>query len=140
MVRIHLNDAQKARAIAKLEEGWSLRQVAADLNLGGSRGQKISTDQQDEMLVDYLRESPFATAQKASEETAFPGSIRTARKRIKASGLINCAAARKPFLTEDHKRRRVKFCNEFINRDENFWSRVAFSDEETAFPGSIRTA
>uniref|UniRef100_A0A6P7G9V0 Uncharacterized protein LOC114337409 n=1 Tax=Diabrotica virgifera virgifera TaxID=50390 RepID=A0A6P7G9V0_DIAVI len=154
MVTIHLNDAQKARAIAKLEGGWSLRQVSTDLNvshiciwkikqrwdnfhsiarLSGSRGQKISRDQQDEMLLDYLRESHFTTTKKAREETAFPSSICTARRSIKASGLFNSAAARKPFLTEDHKRRRVEFCNEFINRDANFWSNVAFSDEKVFY-------
>uniref|UniRef100_A0A6P7GUE6 ABC-type xenobiotic transporter n=1 Tax=Diabrotica virgifera virgifera TaxID=50390 RepID=A0A6P7GUE6_DIAVI len=52
---------------------------------------KISIEKQGEMIVNYLREAPFATARKASEQTAFSGSIRTARRRIRASELINCA-------------------------------------------------
>jgi hypothetical protein len=39
----------------------------------------VSTEQDDENLLNHLQEFPFATAVEAREETRFPGSIRTAR-------------------------------------------------------------
>jgi hypothetical protein len=78
-----------------------------------------------------MHENPFATAVKAREETNFPGSVRTARRRIKQAGLKNSAAARKPFLTEENKRHRVEFATNFLNENEEFWTSVVFTDEKT---------
>ncbi|KAJ8915252.1 hypothetical protein NQ315_014759 [Exocentrus adspersus] len=88
----HLTEAQKSWAIAKLEENWSLSEVAAELNVR---------------------------------------SLRVAQMRLKQSGLKNCAAARKVFLTAEHKHRRVQFANEFLIHGEEFWNNVVFSDEKT---------
>ncbi|KAJ8915922.1 hypothetical protein NQ315_015537 [Exocentrus adspersus] len=148
----HLTEAQKTRAIAKLEDNWSLSEVAADLNVSKSciyyikkRWQeqqrlrrpirqgigKVSNEQEDNALVEFIHQNPFKTAAKAREETLFPGSVRTAQRRLKQSGLKNCAAARKVFLSNEHKQVRVQFANEMLNREPAFWNNVVFSDEKT---------
>ncbi|KAJ8938251.1 hypothetical protein NQ318_001784 [Aromia moschata] len=55
---------------------------------------------------------------------------RTTQRRLKQCGFKNCVAAHKMFLTEEHKQRRVKFANEFLQGNE-FWNNVMFSDEKT---------
>ncbi|KAJ8912697.1 hypothetical protein NQ315_012251 [Exocentrus adspersus] len=148
----HLTEAQKTRALAKLEDNWSLSEVAADLNVSKSciyyikkRWQeqqrlrrpirqgigKVSNEQEDNALVEFIHQNPFKTATKAREETQFPGSVRTAQRRLKQSGLKNCAAARKVFLSNEHKQIRVQFANEMLNREHAFWNNVVFSDEKT---------
>jgi transposase len=89
----HLTDAEKARVVAKLEKNWTLAEVAADLNVSKScifyakkRWQemrlqrparqgvgRISNENEDNALVEYLQQNPFAV--KAREETHFPGSL-----------------------------------------------------------------
>ncbi|KAJ8913280.1 hypothetical protein NQ315_010946 [Exocentrus adspersus] len=148
----HLTEAQKSWAIAKLEENRSLSEVAAELNVSKScifyvkkRWQeqqrlqrplrqgvgKVSNENEDNALVEYIRQNPFATAVKAQEQTLFPGSLRVAQMRLKQSGLKNCAAARKVFLTAEHKHRRVQFASEFLIHGEEFWNNVVFSAEKT---------
>ncbi|KAJ8951277.1 hypothetical protein NQ318_008180 [Aromia moschata] len=147
----HLSEAQRARAIAKLEENWSLTEVAAELNVSKScifyikkrwQGEqrlqktirqgigKVSTENEDNALVEFINHNPFETAVKAREETLFPGSLRTTQRRLKQCGFKNCVAAHKMFLTEEHKQRRVQFANEFLQGNE-FWNNVMFSDEMT---------
>ncbi|KAJ8951315.1 hypothetical protein NQ318_008219 [Aromia moschata] len=147
----HLSEAQRARAIAKLEENWSLSEVAAELNVSKScifyikkrwleeqrlqrtirRGiGKVSTEYEDNALVEFISHNPFEIAVKAREETLFPGSLRTTQRHLKQCGFKNCVAAHKVFLTEEHKQRRVQFANEFLQENE-FWNNVVFSDEKT---------
>ncbi|KAJ8955597.1 hypothetical protein NQ318_001427 [Aromia moschata] len=147
----HLSEAQRARAIAKLEENWSLTEVAAELNVSKScifyikkrwQGEqrlqrtirqgigKVSTENEDNALVEFINHNPFETVVKAREETLFPGSLRTTQRHLKQCGFKNCVAAHKMFLTEEHKQRRVQFANEFLQGNE-FWNNVLFSDEKT---------
>ncbi|KAH0814129.1 hypothetical protein GEV33_008662 [Tenebrio molitor] len=136
---------------AKLEENWTLAEVAADLNVSKSgifyvkkRWQemrlqrparqgvgRISNENEDDAVVEYLQQNPFDTAVKAREETHFPGSLRTAQRRMKQSVLKSYVAARKVFLREEHKERRMQFANEFLNQGNEFWNRVVFSDDKT---------
>jgi hypothetical protein len=61
---------------------------------------RVSNVQQDNNLVNFVRVNPFATAIMACQGTYFPGTVRTAQRRIKRAGLKNYAAAKKkPYLT-----------------------------------------
>jgi hypothetical protein len=52
-------------------------------------------------LIQVLRENPFNSVTEAHNETNFPGSLRTARCRVKeGSELRNHPAVKKPFLTQ----------------------------------------
>lgn len=157
-----LTEPEKMRAITLLQNGWSLQAVADDLHVcknsifklkekwnaeghvryvhGGGR-RKVSTVEEDNLFLDHLRRNPFDTAVTASFETNFPGSVRTARKRVKDSELKNYVAANKVALTPRHKEQRLEFARQFVGRPDNFWENVIFSDEksfQSCSDGSVR--
>lgn len=151
MVR-HLTDIQKLRIVSKIEDGWSIRRLAAEYNVSkttimsvkkqwetnqtvsrkvGSGRPRKSNNQEDENLINYLRENPFQTAVNAISETNFPASVPTACRRIKlGSELKSCSAAKKYKLAEEKKQGRIIFALNYIINDENFWGQVVFSDEK----------
>lgn len=147
----HLSEIDRARIVAFLENGWAIRQVAQLFQVSkntvlrikkkwfeegilgrkvGSGGHIVSTEENDEALINFLREHPFETAVTAKRETNFPGSQRTALRRLKYSDLNNYSAASKFFLTEIHRQRRLAFAHQYSNMNEQFWSNVIFSDEK----------
>lgn len=148
-----MNQLEKARLIALFEDGVSLRRIAEQFgkprstiqslrtkweNTGslerraGSGRKKISNENQDNDLIDFLRNNPFQTAVEAHNQTNFPGTVRTARNRIKKnSELRNKVAAKKPFLTDINKEQRMGFALEYLPQGMNFWEKVVFTDEKT---------
>jgi transposase len=108
----HLSLAEKVRVVTLLEEGWLERRVAVRFNIArstvhnkkmwnerqsferqvGSGRPRISTEIDDVNLIQVTE---------AHNETNFPGSLRTARRRVKeGSELRNHPAVKKPFLTQ----------------------------------------
>ncbi|XP_023311230.1 uncharacterized protein LOC111693169 [Anoplophora glabripennis] len=67
----------------------------------------------------------------ASFETNFPGSVRTARKRVKDSELKNYVAANTVALTPQYKEQRLEFARQFVGSPDNFWENIIFSDEKS---------
>jgi hypothetical protein len=65
------------------------------------------------------------TAVEAVNTSGFPGSFRTARRRVRGSEL-NHVAARKLSLTPMHREARMAFCLEHLARDDAFWARHFF--------------
>jgi hypothetical protein len=83
------------------------------------------------VFLDTLRNHHFSTAQEAVNMTRFPGSITTALRKVRGSELIGSrAAARKTYLTPQHREARVGFALEHLDKDEVFWYKVVFSDEK----------
>lgn len=138
--------------ISKAEDGWSIRQLALHYNISknsvfnilkkwrqhgridrnpGAGRKKISNLEQDGLLIQTIREHPFYTVVNAVRESNFPGSSRTARRRIKETDLRCRSAAKKILLTQNHKDRRVGFALEYVAVDDNFWNNIIFTDEKT---------
>ncbi|KAI4470012.1 nephrin [Holotrichia oblita] len=150
-----LSEAQKIRARTLLENGWSMQTVADDLHVSktcifklkqnidqgvsyvhGGGARKISTLEDDASLVNWIQRNPFGTAVKAAYETHFPGSISTARQRIRDFGLKNYSASKKFALEPQHKQDRLN-----VNENADFWERVIFSDEkivQSSHDGPVR--
>ena len=128
----HLSNVEKARVATKIESGPTINDVAAEFNVSrniirstvkrisrrwregrhlnrtpSSGRPKISNVFQDQALINILTDNPFENAVNARMLADFPGSSRTARRRISSSHLSNRAAARKPFLTQTHKENRI---------------------------------
>jgi hypothetical protein len=82
-------------------------------------------------MINFLRLHPFETAIRARQETNFPASLKTTRRRIKKSELNNRCAANKIFLTAQNKQQRVMFAQECIHQNQNIWDAVVFSDKKT---------
>jgi transposase len=144
-----LTDFQKTILQTRIHDGGIIRNIAAELGVSsstvlraknkiaqtgtiirrqGSRRKRASTAEQDSDLVNFLRRHPFKDAIMAKQQTDFPTSVVTARRRIAESELRNRSAA---FLTEENKRNRIAFAREHIRRPENFWDNAIFSDEKT---------
>lgn len=104
--------------------------------LRGTGLKKISTNEEDENLVQFLRDNPFETAVSAARVTQFPGYNRTAQLRVvQCSNLRNRSAASKPFLQNIHKEQRMGFALQYLPVGLNFWTRnVIFSDEKCFNP------
>jgi hypothetical protein len=92
---------------------------------------RISSGEQDEAVINVVRDSPLTVAVEAVGVINFPGSVRTARGRIKTSDLRNHVAARKIKLTPLHREARVGFALLHLAREDAFWRRIIFSDEKT---------
>lgn len=53
----------------------------------------------------------------------------TVRRRLKEVNLHGRVARRKPHLTAEHKKKRLKWARKYENWTIQEWSRVIFSDE-----------
>lgn len=147
----HSSKELKARVITKLEDGWSLAAVADHFNIGratvfrinkrwrqdqslerkvGSGRPKISTAEEDQALLQELLANPFQNAREARVLSGFPGGKTTTWRRIQDSPLKFRIAANKTSLTPEQRQSRVIFSLNYVNRDQNFWDRVVFSDEK----------
>jgi hypothetical protein len=91
---------------------------------------RISTIEEHEALVNIVRLNPFTNAINAVTVTNFPGCVRTARKGIRSSGLKNYVAVKKLRLTPHHKEAGLGWALQHILYDNDFGSRVIFSDEK----------
>lgn len=157
-----LTEADKVRILTKLDEGYTIREVGAQMGLNkttvlrvkkrwetnatitrkrGTGFNRISTVEQDHNLIQHLRENSFDSARIAVAETNFPGSRRTASRRIRESEIRSRVAAQKIQLNEEGKQARLLFALNHINNEPQFWENVVFTDEKTfqsANNGSVR--
>jgi transposase len=121
----NLTDVQKQTIAQRLRDGVCMRAIAHVLGISkntvllakqriteygkiarpGSARPKVTTNEEDDRLINFLRHRPFQSAVNARLETAFPACLKTARKRIRES--------------------------ELSNQDNNIWNNVVFSDEKT---------
>ncbi|KAI4464534.1 transposable element-related [Holotrichia oblita] len=83
------------------------------------------------MLRQFYAEHPFTSCKQAIAATAFPGSVTTARERLRASGLKSYRAAIKTELSERNRQDRINFALYYQNMPIDFWKTVIFSDEST---------
>jgi transposase len=146
-----VSNFNKIKIVTLAQRGMSQAQISMDLRIPkstiscilkkwrqsgtterrqGSGRPSTSTAEQDNMLLNRLRNSPFMRAVEAVNTSGFPGSFRTARRRVRGSELKNHVAARKLSLTPMHREARMAFCLEHLARDDAFWAQVIFSDEK----------
>ena len=92
----------------------------------GSGRRRVSTPEQNAALVAEAVRNPFQSASAIRTNSQFPGSTRTALRRLKDEQLFARIAAKKEILKDAHKLFRLAFEN--TNRN---WHRVVFSDEVT---------
>lgn len=157
-----INETQKAIIRTRLHDGVSIRAIAHEVGVNkntivlakkkiietgvigrkqGTGRRRVTTQQQDNQLVNYLRENPYQTAIRAKEETEFPGSSDTAWRRIRDTEIRSRCAANKIFLTEENKQQRLQFAQDLIRQADDFWDNVVFSDEkcfQSCHNGTVR--
>jgi transposase len=147
----NLTELQKHIIRQRLGEGITIRAIANELNVSknpvlrakqklqtfgnivrrpGSGRPKVTTDNEDFEMINFLRLHPFQTAIRARQETNFPASLKT-RRRIKKSEINNRCTANKIFLTAQNKQQSVMIAQEY-NIHQNIW------DEKTLQSSNIR--
>lgn len=91
---------------------------------------RITNDNQDIAMVEYLKNNPFSFATRAAALENVP--YRTALRRIHEKGLGNSAAAHETELTPQQKQARIIHCRYMLDvfREDNF-SKIIYTDEKT---------
>ncbi|KAI4466914.1 transposable element-related [Holotrichia oblita] len=143
------NQFEKVQIIIYLHEGLSVRNVAHTMHVNKTTVQrirnkwetdetigkrkptgrlKITTEVEDNALVQYLEQNPFHVVRAAIQRTDVPGSRPTACRRIKESPLKNYVATKKMILGNEQKQARIICALNNILREN--WDRVIFTDEK----------
>lgn len=97
-----------------------------DTNYKNCHRPRITTEDDDSVIVNAVRENPFTTLASLSDE--YNISLYTIRRRLNENGLYHFIPAYQTQLTEEQKEARVEFCELHYGID---WDWVIFSDEKT---------
>lgn len=94
---------------------------------------RCTTADQDAIVINHIRENPFSNCVVAANLVEMKRS--TARRRIKESTDLKCyRAANTIKLTDDHRARRMLFCQQMLNDRDNEiinFENIVFTDEKT---------
>ncbi|CAF2880261.1 unnamed protein product [Rotaria sp. Silwood2] len=99
---------------------------------------RITTAEEDEMIITELEESDYPTSVSIShslKRKKVEISSRSVRRRLKEAGYQYYAPLSKPLLTMQHKKRRLKWAKLMQRQD---WNKVIFSDECTIRLGPVK--
>jgi transposase len=58
-----------------------------------------------------------------------PVSVRTMQRNLHSLGFYGRAGVRKPFVSEQNRKRRIKWCKERLNWTQEQWYKIVWSDE-----------
>ena len=139
-------------AIIKLQDGWSQRKIAMDLNISRHCVQRILTkfqqhktledlqksgrprrnnDRCERLLIRYDRYHPKKTARELQIDWRLskPTSKSAIKSILRKYGLLGRIAASKQFLNERHIRSRLNWCKAYSKVDPSLWNDVIFSAE-----------
>ncbi|GFU38316.1 transposable element Tcb2 transposase [Trichonephila clavipes] len=153
-VRRHLDAFTRGRIIGKLEEGRSVKSVAAEFGIahsivsrlwrqfqttgtairGFSSGRPRGTTPADDRYIVLQarrnrRQTVGEIARHTTQATGRPISRFTVARRLHGGGLFARRPVRCVTLTPAHQRRRSLWCREHRNWRDNEWGRVLFTDE-----------
>ncbi|GFY25035.1 transposable element Tcb2 transposase [Trichonephila clavipes] len=153
-VRRHLDAFTRGRIIGKLEEGRSVKRVAAEFEIahtivsrlwrqfqttgtairGFSSGRPRGTTPADDRYIVLQarrnrRQTAGEIARHTTQATGRPISRFTVARRLHGGGLFARRPVRCVPLTPAHRRRRSLWCREHRNWRDNEWGRVLFTDE-----------
>ncbi|KAG8237037.1 hypothetical protein J437_LFUL015783 [Ladona fulva] len=103
------------------------RVISTVAEMAGTGRSKATTSEEDERIVEYVREHPFSNAKETRNAVGVNVSPQTVRRWLRLAGLRARRAAVKEILTDFHKAARLDFARRYVA----FWRRVVFSDEKT---------
>lgn len=91
-----------------------------------------TTQEEDAILVQHIQNNPFVSIVRASNETGMQR--KTASRRVREAGLKCYRAAKRVKLTDEHRERRVLFCQNMLQEKEDGlvdFNDIIFTDEKT---------
>ncbi|GFX21360.1 transposable element Tcb2 transposase [Trichonephila clavipes] len=130
-VRRHLDAFTRGRIIGKLEEGRSVKSVAAEFGIAHSIVSRLWRQFQTTgtAIQGNRRKTAGEIARNTTQATGRPISRFTVARRLHGGGLFARRPVRCVPLTPAHRRRRSLWCREHQNWRDNEWGRVLFTDE-----------
>ena len=88
-----------------------------------------TTLQTDRLIVRTAMGNRKITSKKIKKQLGLTISPRTIQRRLKKTGLSSHFTARKPFISDVNKKKRLCFAKKYLKSPETFWRSVLFSDE-----------
>jgi len=96
---------------------------------------RCTTDEIDQEIGILSDKKPTLTPKDIKRELQLPVSSHTISRRLDEIGLFGCVQLEEYDYSEFDLQRRLAFANEYIKYDEDWWSRVFFSDETPFYLG-----
>jgi transposase len=146
-----LSEKKKYEIIVKYEMGLTIREISKDMKIGkntvsrwlkqyrnynnvnrkqGSGRKKIINENNTDYLLNEIKKDNTLTtkilAEKIKKEKQINVTAETVRRCIKSNGIIYAMPSIKPFMSDEHKRKRLEWA---LNNMKTDWSKVIFSDE-----------
>lgn len=105
------------------------KQYGTVKNLPGRGRKSILTRRTKGQIVREVGNGSKITAKIIKENLSLDCSLTTIRRSLHAKGLWGRVASRTSCLAKRHMEARLKFAKDHIDKDEQFWSNVIWSDE-----------
>jgi transposase len=149
---MQLSDEQKYKIIFLREENYKINEIANKMDINrktvmkwinnyarnknierkkGSGRKKITSSEEDKSIFDTAKKNndlSIVEIKNILEEKDIIISVTTVYRRLINENFSYKFPIKKPFLTDDHKKKRLEWAKENLNRD---WSKIIFSDEST---------
>lgn len=143
-------EAIRISIVADHKAGKSIRAIARDCNISFEGVRKIlkkmemygtvknlhrsgrkrcTTAREDRVIKLQATVNPKVSAQIIKESTETKASVSTVRRRLREAGLKGCVARRVPFISKVNMKKRVAFAKQHINKPNEFWAHIIWSDE-----------
>ncbi|XP_066585559.1 uncharacterized protein [Prorops nasuta] len=95
-----------------------------------NRGQKRTSEIDDQQLLNRIEEDPFASVSDIVEEIDYPASVTTGLRRLHSAGIHCRRPARKIPLTPAHREQRVGYALANLSRSRADWKATIWTDEK----------
>ena len=153
--------ALRARIIGMTESGKSVRNIARDLGISKStvsqwirrwqetgcltdnpkgRPPRKTTAEEDNSVIQAAERNSHSNAVAIRQELGLQITAKTVRLRLHEAGIHHRVPSKKEHLTERHRQNRLLFAQNYVNRDQDFWARVIFTDEKNVLLYESRTS
>ncbi|KAK4306442.1 hypothetical protein Pmani_021738 [Petrolisthes manimaculis] len=142
----------RGRIVGCHEAGQSIRTIAKNLgistrtvlrwirrsedtdwygNLPRGRPPRCTTPAQRRDILQAAEADPQTNAVAIRESLHLDVSERTVRRVLHEAGVHHRTPANKEFLTDQHREGRLLFAQQYVDKPEEFWKRVIWTDEKT---------
>ncbi|KAH6927980.1 hypothetical protein HPB50_010210 [Hyalomma asiaticum] len=100
-------------------------------NLSRGHRPNVTTDSDDDRIVEAARRNPKMTAKEIRNDLGLAASTQIVRERLHVGGLRSRVAAIKPFVSSRNRVKRLLFAQEHRSWTVEEWRNVIFTDEST---------
>jgi len=122
-----------AHAVSRWINRWKETNSLTDAERSGRP--RCTTDDTDQDIGILSDIKPTYTPKDIRRELQLPVSPHTIGRRLDEIGLWGCVQTEEYDYSEFDLQRRLAFADEYIKHDEDWWSRVFFSDETSFYLG-----